>query len=132
MEQDGTLEVLTKKEKFKLLGEKEKLERFLGGIKDMPELPGALFVIDPRKEKIAVTEARKLGIPVVAIVDTNCDPDEIDYVIPGNDDAIRAVKLLASVVGDAVLEAKQGASMAEAGAQEEAAVEEEVAAAQAE
>ena len=80
----------------------------------MPELPGALFVIDPRKEKIAVTEAKRLGIPVVAIVDTNCDPDEVDYVIPGNDDAIRAVKLLASVIGDAVLEAKQGQSMAEA------------------
>lgn len=114
MEAEGTLELLTKKERFKLLGEKEKLERFLGGIKDMPELPGAIFVIDPRKEKIAVNEARKLGIPVVAIVDTNCDPDEIDYVIPGNDDAIRAVKLLASVVGDAILEAKQGESMAAA------------------
>lgn len=114
MEANGTLDLLTKKEKFKLLGEKEKLERFLGGIKNMPELPGALFVIDPRKEKIAVTEARKLGIPVVAIVDTNCDPDEVDYVIPGNDDAIRAVKLLASVIGDAVVESKQGASMAEA------------------
>ncbi len=114
MEEDGTLDLLTKKEKFKLLAEKEKLERFLGGIKDMPELPGALFVIDPRKEKIAVTEAKRLGIPVVAIVDTNCDPDEVDYVIPGNDDAIRAVKLLASVFGDAVLEAKQGQSMAEA------------------
>ena len=94
------------------MGEKEKLERFLGGIKEMPELPGALFVIDPRKEKIAVTEAKKLGIPVVAIVDTNCDPDDVDYVIPGNDDAIRAVKLLASVISDAVLEAKQGESMA--------------------
>ena len=124
MEADGTLELLTKKEKFKLLNEKEKLERFLGGIKDMPELPGALFVIDPRKEKIAVTEAKKLGIPVVAIVDTNCDPDDVDYVIPGNDDAIRAVKLLASVISDAVLEAKQGESMAEAA--EEAVVEEAV------
>ena len=115
MEADGTLELLTKK---------EKLERFLGGIKDMPELPGALFVIDPRKEKIAVTEAKKLGIPVVAIVDTNCDPDDVDYVIPGNDDAIRAVKLLASVISDAVLEAKQGESMAEA--TEEVVVEEAV------
>ena len=124
MEADGTLELLTKKEKFKLLNEKDKLERFLGGIKDMPELPGALFVIDPRKEKIAVTEAKKLGIPVVAIVDTNCDPDDVDYVIPGNDDAIRAVKLLASVISDAVLEAKQGESMAEAA--EEAVVEEAV------
>lgn len=119
MEEDGTFELLPKKEKFKLLGEKERLERFLGGIKNMPELPGALFVIDPRKEKIAVTEARKLGIPVVAIVDTNCDPDEIDYVIPGNDDAIRAVKLLASVVGDAILEGKQGASMAAAAVETE-------------
>ena len=127
MEAEGTLELLTKKEKFKLLGEKEKLERFLGGIKDMPELPGALFVIDPRKEKIAVTEARKLGIPVVAIVDTNCDPDEIDYVIPGNDDAIRAVKLLTSVVSDAIMEAKQGASMAAAETEAEAAPVEEAA-----
>ena len=124
MEAEGTLDLLTKKEKFKLLNEKEKLERFLGGIKDMPELPGALFVIDPRKEKIAVTEAKKLGIPVVAIVDTNCDPDDVDYVIPGNDDAIRAVKLLASVISDAVLEAKQGESNAEAA--EEAVVEEAV------
>ena len=126
MEAEGTLELLTKKEKFKLLGEKEKLEKFLGGIKDMPELPGALFVIDPRKEKIAVTEAKKLGIPVVAIVDTNCDPDEVDYVIPGNDDAIRAVKLLTSVIGDAVLEAKQGASMDDAAEEAaEVAVEEQ-------
>ena len=98
MEENGTLELLTKKEKALLLGEKDKLERFLGGIKNMPELPGAIFVVDPKKEKIAVHEARKLGIPVVGIVDTNCDPDEIDYVIPGNDDAIRAVKLLTSVI----------------------------------
>ncbi len=110
MEENGTLELLTKKEKALLLGEKEKLERFLGGIKNMPELPGAIFVVDPKKEKIAVHEARKLGIPVVGIVDTNCDPDEIDYVIPGNDDAIRAVKLLTSVIADAVVEAKQGAA----------------------
>ena len=109
MEENGTLELLTKKEKALLLGEKDKLERFLGGIKNMPELPGAIFVVDPKKEKIAVHEARKLGIPVVGIVDTNCDPDEIDYVIPGNDDAIRAVKLLTSVIADAVVEAKQGA-----------------------
>lgn len=108
MEEEGTLELLTKKEKSLLLHEKEKLERFLGGIKNMPELPGALFVIDPRKEKIAVNEARKLGIPVIAVVDTNCDPDEIDYVIPGNDDAIRAVKLLTSVIADAIVEAKEG------------------------
>ena len=110
MEENGTLELLTKKEKALLLGEKDKLERFLGGIKNMPELPGAIFVVDPKKEKIAVHEARKLGIPVVGIVDSNCDPDEIDYVIPGNDDAIRAVKLLTSVIADAVVEAKQGAA----------------------
>lgn len=119
MEENGTLELLTKKEKAILLGEKEKLERFLGGIKNMPELPGAIFVIDPKKEKIAVHEARKLGIPVVGVVDTNCDPDEIDYVIPGNDDAIRAVKLLTSVIADAVVEAKQGAA-GEAEAEQEA------------
>ena len=122
MEENGTLELLTKKEKAILLGEKEKLERFLGGIKNMPELPGAIFVVDPKKEKIAVHEARKLGIPVIGVVDTNCDPDEIDYVIPGNDDAIRAVKLLTSVIADAVVEAKQGAAGAEeADAAEEAA-----------
>jgi len=108
MEEDGTMSLLPKKEVIKLRGESERLERFLGGIKNMPQLPGALFVIDPRKERIAVAEAKRLGIPVVAIVDTNCDPDEIDYVIPGNDDAIRAVKLLSSVMSDAVLEAKQG------------------------
>lgn len=120
MEENGTMELLTKKEKAILLGEKEKLERFLGGIKNMPELPGAIFVVDPKKEKIAVHEARKLGIPVIGVVDTNCDPDEIDYVIPGNDDAIRAVKLLTSVIADAVVEAKQGA----AGAEEAKAAEE--------
>ena len=108
MEQDGYFEVLTKKEAAKLANERERLERFLGGIKDMDKLPGAVFIVDPRKERIAVAEARKLGIPVVAIVDTNCDPDEIDYVIPGNDDAIRAVKLIASKISDAVLEARQG------------------------
>ncbi|MGI6226174.1 MAG: 30S ribosomal protein S2 [Peptococcales bacterium] len=108
MEEDGTMSVLPKKEVIKLRAERDRLERFLGGIKNMPELPGALFVIDPRKERIAVAEAKRLGIPVVAIVDTNCDPDEVDYVIPGNDDAIRAVKLLTSVMADAVLEAKQG------------------------
>ena len=120
MEENGTMELLTKKEKAILLGVKEKLERFLGGIKNMPELPGAIFVVDPKKEKIAVHEARKLGIPVIGVVDTNCDPDEIDYVIPGNDDAIRAVKLLTSVIADAVVEAKQGA----AGAEEAEAAEE--------
>ncbi|ATY85001.1 30S ribosomal protein S2 [Kyrpidia spormannii] len=108
MEEDGTFEVLPKKEVNLLRKEKERLEKFLGGIKGMKDLPGALFVIDPRKERIAVAEARKLGIPIVAIVDTNCDPDEIDYVIPGNDDAIRAVKLLTSKMADAVLEGSQG------------------------
>ncbi|KJE26072.1 30S ribosomal protein S2 [Geobacillus thermoleovorans] len=108
MEEDGTFDVLPKKEVIRLKKEKERLEKFLGGIKDMKELPDALFVIDPRKERIAVAEARKLNIPIIGIVDTNCDPDEIDYVIPANDDAIRAVKLLTSKIADAVLEAKQG------------------------
>lgn len=111
MEQDGTFEVLPKKEVSKLRNEMDKLERFLGGIKNMDKLPGVMFVVDPRKEKIAVAEARKLNIPVVAIVDTNCDPDEIDYVIPGNDDAIRAVKLITSKIADAVLEGRQGEQM---------------------
>lgn len=108
MEQNGLFDVLPKKEVIKLRGEMEKLEKYLGGIKDMKKLPGALFVVDPRKERNAILEARKLGIPVVAIVDTNCDPDEVDYVIPGNDDAIRAVKLIASKIADAVIEANQG------------------------
>ncbi|BBW96661.1 MULTISPECIES: 30S ribosomal protein S2 [Geobacillus] len=108
MEEDGVFDVLPKKEVIGLKKEKERLEKFLGGIKDMKELPDALFVIDPRKERIAVAEARKLNIPIIGIVDTNCDPDEIDYVIPANDDAIRAVKLLTSKIADAVLEAKQG------------------------
>jgi small subunit ribosomal protein S2 len=108
MEQDGTFDVLPKKEVILLRKEKERLEKFLGGIKNMKRLPNALFVIDPRKERIAVAEARKLGIPIVGIVDTNCDPDEIDYVIPGNDDAIRAVKLLTGKMADAVIEAHQG------------------------
>ena len=108
MEEDGTFSVLPKKEVIKLKGQQEKLEKYLGGIKNMKRLPGALFIVDPRKEHIAIAEARNLGIPIVAIVDTNCDPDEIDYVIPGNDDAIRAVKLIASKVADAVLEGKQG------------------------
>ena len=107
MEEDGTFEVLPKKEVSQLLNEKQKLERFLGGIKHMKSLPAALFIVDPRKERIAVREARKLNIPIVAIVDTNCDPDEIDYVIPGNDDAIRAVKLLTSKIADAVIEGTQ-------------------------
>lgn len=108
MEQNGLFDVFPKKEVIKLRGEMEKLEKYLGGIKDMKKLPGALFVVDPRKERNAILEARKLGIPVVAIVDTNCDPDEVDYVIPGNDDAIRAVKLIASKIADAVIEANQG------------------------
>ena len=108
MENDGTFDLLPKKEVVKLNLEIEKLEKFLGGIKNMKKLPSALFVVDPRKEKIAVSEAKKLGIPVVAIVDTNCDPDEIDYVIPGNDDAIRAVKLIAGAMADAIIEARQG------------------------
>ena len=113
MEADGRFEELTKKEVSGLVHEKEKLEKFLGGIKGMKNLPAAMFVIDPRKERIAVTEANALGIPVVAIVDTNCDPDEISYVIPGNDDAIRAVKLLTGRMADAVLEGKQGVQLAE-------------------
>ena len=121
MEEDGTFDLLTKKEATKLKLEIEKLEKYLGGIKDMKKLPGALFVVDPRKEKIAVAEAHKLGIPVVAIVDTNCDPDEVDYVIPGNDDAIRAVKLIASTMANAIIEGNQGVDAAPAAeeAQEE-------------
>ncbi|VBB08065.1 ribosomal protein s2 [Lucifera butyrica] len=108
MEANGVFDVLPKKEVIALRHEMDRLQKFLGGIKNMNKLPGALFVIDPRKERIAVAEARKLGIPIVAIVDTNCDPDEIDYVIPGNDDAIRAVKLLTGKMADAVLEGRQG------------------------
>jgi small subunit ribosomal protein S2 len=108
MEQDGTFDVLPKKEVVLLRKEKARLEKFLGGIKQMKKLPDAVFIIDPRKERIAVAEARKLNIPIVAIVDTNCDPDEVDYVIPGNDDAIRAVRLFTSKMADAVLEGKQG------------------------
>ena len=123
MEQNGQFDVLPKKEVIKLCAEREKLEKNLGGIREMKKLPGALFVVDPRKERIAVTEARILGIPIVAIVDTNCDPDEIDYVIPGNDDAIRAVKLIAGKMADAVLEGRQGeqdGDVAEAAPAEEA------------
>ncbi len=126
MEEDGTFERLPKKEAAKLNLEIEKLEKFLGGVKHMNRLPGALFVVDPRKERIAVAEAHKLGIPVVAIVDTNCDPDEIDYVIPGNDDAIRAVKLISQTMANAIIEGRQGAqgaAEAEAKAQEEAAAD---------
>ena len=124
MQEDGTFERLPKKEVVKLELEIEKLEKFMGGIKDMNKLPGALFIVDPRKEHIAVAEAHKLGIPIVAIVDTNCDPDEIDYVIPGNDDAIRAVRLIASTMADAIIEGNQGAESEEAAAE---AAEEEAA-----
>ena len=123
MEEDGTFEVLSKKEVLALKREQEKLEKSLGGIKDMEELPGALFIVDPRKERIAVAEAKKLNIPIVAIVDTNCDPDEIDYVIPGNDDAIRAVKLLTSRMADAVIEGRQGEDSVESVEAELAATE---------
>ena len=126
MEEDGTFELLPKKEVIKLNLEIEKLEKFLGGIKTMEKLPKALFIVDPRKERIAVAEAKKLGIPIIAIVDTNCDPDEIDYVIPGNDDAIRAVKLIAGAMANAVIEGRQGQE--EAAPEEEAAAEEAVAA----
>ena len=108
MREDGTFDLLPKKEVIKLQLEIEKLEKYLGGVKDMRKLPGAIFIIDPRKEKNAILEAKKLGIPVVAVVDTNCDPDEVDYVIPGNDDAIRAIKLIAQTMANAVTEGRQG------------------------
>ena len=114
MREDGTFDLLPKKEVVKLQLEIEKLEKFLGGVKNMQGLPKALFIVDPHKERIAVAEARKLNIPIVAIVDTNCNPDEIDYVIPGNDDAIRAVKLIAGTMANAVLEGKQGEQTEEA------------------
>jgi small subunit ribosomal protein S2 len=119
MEQSGQFDVLPKKEVIKLVHEREKLQANLGGIREMKKLPGALFVVDPRKEHIAVAEARILGIPIVGIVDTNCDPDEIDYVIPGNDDAIRAVKLIAGKMADAVLEGKQGVQNEDVAEEEE-------------
>ena len=108
MQEDGTFDMLPKKEVMKHLGEIEKLEKYLGGVKEMKKIPACLFIVDPRKERNAIAEARKLNIPIVAIVDTNCDPDEIDYVIPGNDDAIRAIKLISSIMANAVLEGKQG------------------------
>ncbi len=108
MEEDGTFDLLPKKEVIKLNLERDKLEKFLGGITEMKKKPAAMFIVDPRKERIAVLEAKKLNIPIVAIVDTNCDPDEIDYVIPGNDDAIRAVKLIAGAMADAVIAGRQG------------------------
>ena len=117
MKEDGTLELLTKKEAASIEKERGKLEKNLSGIKDMRSLPGAVFIVDPKKERIAVHEARKLSIPIIAIVDTNCDPDEVDYVIPGNDDAIRAIKLITSKMADAVVEGKE--TLAKAAAEEE-------------
>ena len=114
MQEDGTFDMLPKKEVIKLMGEMEKLEKYLGGVKSMTKLPGALFVVDPRKEHNAIAEARKLNIPIVAIVDTNCDPDEVDYVIPANDDAIRAIRLIASTMANAVIEGRQGVDAGEA------------------
>ena len=126
MEQDGTFDVLPKKEVILLRKEMEKLERNLGGIKEMSELPGVIFLVDPKKERIAVLEAKKLGIPTVGLVDTNCDPNDVDYVIPGNDDAIRAVKLIADVMANAVIEGKQGESFDMESEDEEQEVEEDV------
>ena len=120
MEKNGQFDVLPKKEVIKLCAEREKLQKNLGGIREMRKLPGALFIVDPRKERIAVAEARALGIPIVAIVDTNCDPDEIDYVIPGNDDAIRAIKLISATMANAVQEGHQGADASAAEAEAEA------------
>lgn len=125
MEADGTFEKLSKKEVLKLRAELDRLEKFLGGIKEMKGMPAALFVIDPKKERIAVKEARILGIPIVGVVDTNCDPDDVDYVIPANDDAIRAVKLIAGRMADAIIEAKQGESFDEGAAAEEEQEQEE-------
>jgi small subunit ribosomal protein S2 len=126
MKEDGTLELLTKKEAAAFEKERTKLERNLSGIKDMTTLPGALFVVDPKKEKIAIAEARKLSVPIVAIVDTNCDPDEVDYVIPGNDDAIRAIRLIASKMADAVIEGKDILSKTTEEAAEKQQVEEKI------
>ena len=118
MEEDGTFAMLPKKEVIKHQGEIEKLEKYLGGVKEMKKLPAALFIVDPRKERNAIAEARKLNIPIVAIVDTNCDPDEIDYVIPGNDDAIRAIRLIVATMANAVQEGRQGEANNEAPAAE--------------
>ena len=118
MKDNGTFELLPKKEVIKHQGEIAKLEKYLGGVKEMKKLPGALFIVDPRKERNAIAEARKLHIPIVAIVDTNCDPDEVDYVIPGNDDAIRAIRLIASTMANAVTEGRQGEENTEAPAAE--------------
>ncbi len=113
MQEDGTFDILPKKEVIKLTGEIAKLEKYLGGVKEMKRLPSALFIVDPRKERNAIAEARKLHIPIVAIVDTNCDPDEVDYVIPGNDDAIRAIKLISQAMANAIVEGRQGEETAE-------------------
>ncbi len=121
MEEDGTFAMLPKKEVIKLQGEIAKLEKYLGGVKEMKKLPAALFIVDPRKERNAIAEAKKLNIPIVAIVDTNCDPDEIDYVIPGNDDAIRAIRLIAAAMASAVIEGRQGEDTVEEAAVEAAA-----------
>ena len=117
MQEDGTFDLLLKKEVIKLQAEIAKLEKYLGGVKEMNKLPGAMFIVDPRKERNAIAEARKLGIPVIAIVDTNCDPEEVDYVIPGNDDAIRAIKLISQTIANAVVEARSGEQMEEAPAE---------------
>ncbi len=121
MEEDGIFNILPKKEVINLKNEEAKLEKYLGGIKEMKDIPACMFIVDPKKEKIAVLEAHKLNIPIVAIVDTNCDPEEVDYPIPGNDDAIRAVKLIASTISNAILEGRQGESFAEAAVEEDAA-----------
>ncbi len=131
MQEDGTFDLLPKKEVIKLQLEIAKLEKYLGGVKEMKKLPGAMFVVDPRKEKNAIAEAKKLGIPVVAIVDTNCDPDEIDYVIPGNDDAIRAIKLISQTMANAVIEGKQGEQLEVEAKEEQAEPAEETEAAEA-
>ena len=123
MQEDGTFDMLPKKEVMKHLGEMEKLEKYLGGVKEMKKLPGALFVVDPRKEHNAIAEARKLHIPIVAIVDTNCDPDEVDYVIPGNDDAIRSIRLISAAMANAVMEGRQGEDAEQAEEAEPAAEE---------
>ena len=122
MAEDGTFDLLPKKEVAALQKEMADLEKNLGGIKDMKGIPSAIFIVDPKKEKNAVDEARKLGIPIVAIVDTNCDPDEVDYVIPGNDDAIRAIKLIAATLADAIIEGKQGEQLTDSSENTEEAV----------
>lgn len=125
MAEDGTFDVLPNIEVQELIREQERLERFFGGIKDMPRLPDVIYVVDPRKEEIAVAEANKLNIPIVAMVDTNCDPDEIDYVIPSNDDAIRAIKLITTAMADAVIEGRQGTSEADVSEESEEKADEE-------